>query len=315
MLRLSSGGPESSGTVTYVLLWVFQALSAGFGLVSLSIAAMQFMRLHPQSAWASSKPPSRLLFGLIDVGSSAWQSAAVGMYAFFSLLNRSLSYMMCTQFLGVNYIMRVSSEFYQVDMRDLRPLLAFVIIPVSSLVFNVVLLSSLGSWFILPAAVISMFINIPWASGRTEQFRISRWNSWPAWVLEFLYCGGTLFFTFLGFLLVEVIHPLGAARYICGSDGGRFHSLSGNVSLGFTVITAVVCGADLVLFLGIAGWQSDRRRMYYKQHGSTEHMAANLDIAVDLPVSFYKVSGMYAVLCDSVQSKDLELPCHSLCFN
>ena len=75
------------------------------------------------------------------------------------------------------------------------------------------------------------------------------------------------------------------------------------------VVAAVVCGADFILFLGISGWHSNRRHKHYKQHGSTEDMAADLDIPVDLPVSFYKVSGMYAVLCNPLmQSKDLELP-------
>ena len=89
MSKISS--QQSFGTDTKVSVWAFQAVSAGFGLVSLSIAAMEFMRLHPQSAWASSNPPSRLLFGLIDVGTSAWQSAAVGLFAFFSLLNSEVT--------------------------------------------------------------------------------------------------------------------------------------------------------------------------------------------------------------------------------
>ena len=278
---------------------MFQGLSAGFGLVSLSIAAMEFMRLHPHSAWASSKPPSRLLFGLIDVGSSAWHSAAVGLYAFVSLLNRSFLYMLCTQFFGVSYMLRDKT-----NMQDLRVMIAFVIVPVSCFVLNLILLLGFRSWFVLPAAVISMFINIPWVTGCTVQFRTSRWSSWPAWVMEFVYCGGTIVFILLPYISLNSIFPVGAARGACRSYGGYKDD---DVSLGFMVVATVVCGADLLMFLGIAGWQSDRRRKYYKHHGSTEDMAADLDIAVDLPVSFYKVSGMYAVLCHPMESKDLEL--------
>lgn len=45
MLEYSGNKPKMSPWV-----WSFQAVSAGFGLVSLSIAAMEYMRLHPQSA-------------------------------------------------------------------------------------------------------------------------------------------------------------------------------------------------------------------------------------------------------------------------
>ena len=307
MLKLlphHSPGQVSSETDSAVWLWVFQAVSAGFGLVSLSIAAMEFMRLHPQSAWASSKPPSRLLFGLIDVGTSAWQSPAVGLFAFFSLLNRSLMYMMCTQFWGVTVIMRSDRRSY--PQEGLSLLLAFVIIPVSSLSLNVLLLLGIRSWFILPAAVISMFINIPWATGRSVQFRTSRWSSWPAWVMEFVYCGATAYFVTLAFFRMGQVYPLGAARSACSTDSIYNGAIYFGIGLGFTVVAAVIWCADLLMFLAMAGWQSDRRRRYYKQHGSTEHMAADLDIAVDLPVSFYKVSGMYAVLCNPVESKDLE---------
>ena len=273
------------------------------------------MRLHPQSAWASSKPPSRLLFGLIDVGSSAWQSAAVGLYAFFSLLNRSLLYMMCTQVWG---ILNMLASEGKANMQDLMVLTAFVIVPVSSLVLNVVLLLGLRSWFVLPAAVISMFINIPWATGRTTQFRTSRWSSWPAWVMEFAYCGGTIFFMIVARFSLGVPVRGPEKRFIGRAPGRRLSgrypvcsrfsgSYGDSFTLGFVVVAAVVCVADFVLFLVLAGWQSDRRRKYNKQHGSTEHMAADLDIAVDLPVSPYKVSGMYAVLCNPVESKDMEL--------
>jgi hypothetical protein len=297
--KLSPTPVSPSETVTPVWLWVFQAVSAGFGLVSLSIAAMDFMRLHPRSAWASSKPPSRLLFGLIDVDTSLWHSAAVGLFAFFNLLNRSLLYMMCTQSLGLFYMLTGIADIYHIVV-----LTAFVIVPGSLLLLNVLLMLGIRSWFVLPAAVISMFINIPWATGSTAQFRASRWSSWPAWFLQFVYCGGTMAFVMMAFSWK--MDSLGAASYACsGRPGMSPSSLSGGWLVWFAI---AVCSADLALFLGIAGWHSDRRRRYYKQHGNTENMAADLDIAVDLAVISYKFSGVYYVLQNPMESKDLELP-------
>lgn len=71
---------------------------------------------------------------------------------------------------------------------------------------------------------------------------------------------------------------------------------SGTGYLAIVTVPNVICAAELCLFLGTAGWQSDRRRKYFKQHGSTEHMAEDLGIAVELPVCAYKRSGVYLVL-------------------
>lgn len=45
--------------------------------------------------------------------------------------------------------------------------LLLAMVPASSFVLNVLLLVGMQSWFILPAAVISMFINIPWVTGKS----------------------------------------------------------------------------------------------------------------------------------------------------
>ena len=72
-----------------LLKWLQLANAAG-GLASLSLGALDFMRVHPHSFWATASPPSRLLLGLVDVSKGSWfRSLAMGIYAFASLLGRA----------------------------------------------------------------------------------------------------------------------------------------------------------------------------------------------------------------------------------
>ena len=294
---------EQDDTAAWV--WGFQAASAGFGLVSLSIAAMEFMRLHPRSAWASAKPPSKLLLGLIDVAESAWQSLVMGVYALCSLLNRSVLYMFCIQGLALREIM-VESDINPF-WNQFGPVLAFVIVPVGSISFNALLLTGLKSWLILPASLINMFINIPWATGSTLEFRVSRWSSWPAWVMEFVYCGAT---TVLVYFVGFNSDPRQTAAEL-GCGGSFPYSASEREGMFLILFCTVVplLGAEMVLFLGMAGWQSDRRRKYYKEHSCIEHMAEDLGIAVDLPACVYKLKYVYMVLVEEQQQEVKPLPC------
>ena len=290
---------------TAAWVWYFQAASAGFGLVSLSIAAMEFMRLHPLSAWASSKAPSKLLFGLIDVGESGWQSLVMGVYALCSLLNRAVLYMLCIYGNGVYAFMATNVDRF-------AAVLVLVIVPVMSFTFNALLLIGMKSWLILLAALISMFINIPWATGSTLQFRVSRWSSWPAWVMEFVYSAFTL-------IMIRFPAVSGAGygvdpRYMAANlqcNGARQGGDYKYRSLYFTTLYTVVplLAAEMFLFWGMAGWQSDRRRKYYKQHRSTEHMAEDLGIAVNLPACVYKRRGVYMLLAEEQQQEVKPLPC------
>ena len=130
--------------------------------------------------------------------------------------------MMCTQGFGVlNMLTGIA------NMHDWVVLTAFVIVPASSFVLNVFLLLGLRSWFVLPAAVISMFINITWATGSTAQFRTSRWSSWPAWVMEFVYCGGTMFFMVISSSVFGSRNGFSAAIAAC-SQGSRASYRSAN---------------------------------------------------------------------------------------
>jgi hypothetical protein len=305
------GRPAGSTVALPGWLWVGQILKAGLGLVFLSIAAMEFMRLHPRSSWASSKPPPKLLFGIIDVSESGRRSLVMGLYAFCSILNRSILFMFTitgniTLILsGYTRQMQNTGHLESWVSGGLAQVLPFIIWPSACFIFNALLLLGMRSWSTVVAAVISMFINIPWATGSTLHFRISRWSSWPSWVMQFAYFGLSIVFIAIGSMVVD---PAQVAEAACNSSGGEeSYPFSSNLSfiLPVTIIPFFFCLSEMGLFLGMAGWQSNRRRRYLKQHGSTEHMAEELGIAVEPPACVYKLSGNFMVLVDEQQeSKD-----------
>jgi len=72
---------------------VAQVGSAAFGLLSLSLAILDFLRLHPRSFWARATPPHRLFIGLVDVSRATWgTSLLIALFAFCALTTRALMY-------------------------------------------------------------------------------------------------------------------------------------------------------------------------------------------------------------------------------
>jgi hypothetical protein len=172
---------ETSNLPAYII--VLQFSSALFGLVSLSLGALDFLRLHPRSFWATT-PPSRLYLGLVDISpeTRSW-SFLVWLYAFINMLSRGCLY---TLLAAMFVVLPALSERISFST-------AWVIwvAVTGSLVLNCSLLIPIKSWLILPASFISMFINIPWVAAKHDGYRyLSPDVCWPSWVMEFVYCGG-----------------------------------------------------------------------------------------------------------------------------
>jgi hypothetical protein len=172
-----------------------QMVSAMIGLATLSLGALDFLRLHPMSFWAFAErdAPATLFLGIVDVSRATWlRSLVIGAYAAASVTTRAAFF---TSMLMIFTVSLQNRQFMALS----GPVP--IAIPIAMFLFCILLLiqlklrgCSLGSgvggptatW--LYASALSTFINIPWVTApATEVGFLDRWSCWPSWVMSFLF--------------------------------------------------------------------------------------------------------------------------------
>jgi hypothetical protein len=297
---------ETSNLPSYIV--VLQFSSALFGLVSLSLGALDFLRLHPRSFWATT-PPSRLYLGLVDTSpeTRAW-SFFVWLYAFISMLSRGCFYTLLAYFFVVDPFFR--------NARSVVGLSWVVgVVAIGSFILNCSLLIPIKAWLILPASFISMFINIPWVAAKHDGYRyLSPDVCWPSWVMEFVY-----FWATVGMCLYLIVVSEAPFSIVCQND-----IVSANVDsvvptwlfVTSFVGSIVVAGSSLTLFMALSGRVHAVRRRYFKVHAKPraddQHQldaaCADLNFPRSMPVLKYRVQrsgswGMPTMVLETGETK------------
>lgn len=186
-------------TYTKVMQWV----SVCVGVLSLALASSEFVRVHGRSFWAG-PPPQALFLGLVDVSpGSWWRSAAIGAHSFTSLATRALlsisvaAFTLNVAFFDVRHNRSTSAAAAALGLHAWPSAMALqLVLPsmmVASLALNAALLLPMRHWAVLPAAVVSVFVNIPWVAAQPGSPAYdSVWATWPAWVMQGLYGGAAV---------------------------------------------------------------------------------------------------------------------------
>lgn len=297
-----------------------QLASTLTGLVSLTLAALEFMRMHPAVFWASPDlVPETLLFHLIDIGPSWFKSLVIGLYAFFSVTNRAIMYTM------VLYTM--SSVNVLAPAAGASPLYLLLVMLGAFWLCALLLLQTLlngrrmrqrqegwsGNASSMPPAAIwllsaclSTFFNMPWtAAPGTWEATAARYT-WPSWVMAFCFPPVTITLAML-FAGLGQISPCIPNRP-AGKPDDSFVSL--NTAYGdavlflFTIVPVVVAFGEFVLFISMSGWVADKRRriLVCNPSHSQDELRDLLGVVTELPGVRYSGSWLVARRVHSVEA-------------
>jgi hypothetical protein len=179
---------------------VVQPLSACVGVLSLSLAVLDFARLHPYSFWAFTEPPTKTTLFVIDTDPKTWKrSLMIGVHSFVSIANHTfifIALLLLTLVLNAvdvpEAVQSLPGHANPIGFGRLQPhqrTALFFGTVVGLFVVNVVLHVGMRSWRILPTSVVSMFVTIPWVAAKDVA---SKWgrsprSNWPSWVLTAVY--------------------------------------------------------------------------------------------------------------------------------
>jgi hypothetical protein len=287
---------ETSNLPDYII--VLQFSNALLGLVSLSLGALDFLRLHPRSFWATT-PPSRLCLGLVDISpeTRSW-SFFVWLYACSNMLSRGFVY----TFLAYIFVVAPIFSTGGGGPRLLAGKSWVVgIIAIVVFILNCLLLIPMKSWLILPASFISMFINIPWvAAQRNGRKYVVPYVCLPSWVMEFLYWLGSI-------VMSPIFFFSDTGGFSCTGSGYSHHTV-----VPFWLMFVTFCGIllitllSLTFFMALSGRVVYVRRRYFKVHGKPkageklklDAVYADLNIPRSMPVLKYRLqrSGCCGIL-------------------
>lgn len=224
----------------------WNTLSAGLGIISLTFGVMEFNRLHPRSYFADHEVPKHLFLGIFDMGrGTGLRSLVIGTHAFFSLLGKACLYM-----LVYAYCLGIFTNRYA------SVLVPPCLIVVFGFLFNLLLLTPMRSWLMIPAAMISMWVNVPWIAAPIDEIkagtskRVLLRGCWPAWVAESTYWVLTL--------IAALFFPVGVAQFRSSPLG--FLSQPAVIAIG-VVLPIATASISLTLFVGMAAYIVDKRRL------------------------------------------------------
>jgi hypothetical protein len=292
--------PDASAWIRFMGLgqWAttIQFVTTLVGLFSLSLGALDFIRLHPMSYWAYSQAPDRSFLWLFDVSSDTWcRSVVIGVYAAASVITRASIYTsimfvwsttqsVIDPALNANlpgtspwYFVTVIAAVFVVCLLFLLPL----ILNKCRLDAGGYRLSPPATWVL--ASVLSTFINIPWTTSPvgSDAWR-GRYSCWPAWIMAFIF---------------PAVQPLFTVMFFVGFYGSldpcdRFQSRQPSQSISkvipgsitFGIVTILAAAAEFGTFLGMSGWVTQQRRRF--KAGSL----AELHFASEIPALCYTTS-------------------------
>lgn len=248
------------------LFVAWNVFSAAVGLVSLTFVVLEFSRMHYTVFWACNEQPQRLFLGLLDTSRGTWaRSLVVGLHAFCSMLSRACLYtLMYAIPLGL------------IDDQVLAVLVPSIAVVAVSLSSNLLLLIPMRSRKMLPAAIISMWVTVPWIAAPIDQIKAGKSRyvllraCWPAWVAEFLYSLSTI--------AVAVAFQMALKRwvnyynYASKAFSDRIDIVGGDLVFDWTVVTIMATAlpsacalCSLLCFVGLTGWILQKRHAFLRQ--------------------------------------------------
>jgi hypothetical protein len=255
-----------------------QFVTTVVGLASLSLGALDFLRLHPMSYWASAQAAERLFLWLIDISKDTWlRSLVIGVYAAASVISRASFYTL-TMFLwsihsiGLGNVSAGSTSpaYFVVLLAGVFVVCLLLLLPLilnkCSLDVGGYELSPPATWVV--ASALSTFINVPWVTAPvgTDEWK-GRYYWWPSWVMAFLFPPISMAFG-------TGLSGFGTFDY-CSPDApfiGLTNLVPGLMPL-FIVLPLVTGLVEVGCFLGMSGWVTEQRRRFWCKKLAVLHFA------------------------------------------